>query len=95
MTVAEALERGLLELVFAEHTGCWPAKCSDQQPNLADNSMYPMGRFYAMECVRCALLAVRQDPERYRVIAGSMLSVTVQADIAKVTALGSIAWSRD
>jgi len=92
MTVAQALERGLLESMFAEHTGGWPGKCSDDTPNLGDNSQRRMGRFYAMECVRCALLAVQQDPEKHRAIAGSELTVTVHADIAKITALGSINW---
>jgi hypothetical protein len=95
MTVSEALGRGLLQSMFVEHTGDWSDICDDQNLDLLDRGTYPLGRFYAMRCVRCALLAVQQDPQRFQAIAASQLTITVVADIAKITPLGSVDWSMD
>lgn len=95
MTVREAVDKGLLKSMFTEHTGAWPDQCDDGALELQYNPGYPMGRFYAMRCVRCALLAVDWDPERYKAIAASELTITIVADVAKISALSSIDWSQD
>lgn len=95
MTVQQAVDRGLLASMFTEHTGGWPGACDDDDLDLRDNPAYPMGRFNAMYCVRCALLAVERQHVQAGAIAASELTVTIVADVAKIAALGSTDWSRD
>lgn len=89
LTAVEAVRQGLLESMFTEHTG-WGRDCSDQARDLTDNSSYRMEGHYLTRCVRCVLLAVRDDPQGR--LAGTKLVYTVLADIIRPSALTSVYW---